>query len=244
MLTRRWLLIVALAVVAGWSGGSTSAQSTIPNGVFIQDGSGYLWLVLDGKKVNVPVWMADHEDVRQLPKSDRWAVMNDAGAIVAGDIPPWVSGDGLAGPFLSPLQSRTIVQDVFGQEAVGTFTGEPIKATVQEMSILDALPEFKDRSASYFQEHAQGKFVVVAVQLENIGKRAVCCVPGYMLKDSRGRFFSGSTGRSDKLVEQARRTVYMLAELRGDLQPNMPVPHIFVYDVPTDARGFVLSPPR
>lgn len=244
------ILIAALSVVTGLFLGTglsfTSAQSGIPNGVFVQDGNGGLWLVLDGKKVAIPIWTAPQEDIRALPRSDRWAVANEDGAIVAGDPPSWLPGDGLAARYgpISPLTTRSIVQEARGQEAVGTFLGQTVKATVTEMSILDSLPEKQDRNARLSQRYPRGKYVVVAVRLENIGKEAVCCVPKYRLRDSEGRIFSGETSRNDDLVNQAMGTVYLTLAYERDLQPNMPVSHILVYDVPTDARSFVLVPDR
>jgi hypothetical protein len=81
--------VIITVVVAFWLG-RASAQGTIPNGVFVRNSEGGIWLVLDGQRVRLPIWQAADEEIAGLPLADRWAVMNDAGAIIAGDRPLWL----------------------------------------------------------------------------------------------------------------------------------------------------------
>jgi hypothetical protein len=91
----RQALFLALAILAPWwiTASSVLGQSSIPNGVFVQNSDGLVWLVLDGQRVKIPVWPAADDEIAAVPVADSWAVMNDDGAIVAGDRPAWL-GDG------------------------------------------------------------------------------------------------------------------------------------------------------
>lgn len=86
----RWL--PALLMVLCLTTFPASAQSTIPDGVFVKNSQGLVWLVLSGQRVKLPVWPASDDDIAALPVSDSWAVMNDVGAIVPGDVPSWLGG--------------------------------------------------------------------------------------------------------------------------------------------------------
>ena len=109
----RWRLTVTVSVglVAALWLATTAAQSSIPNGVFVRESNGATWLILDGQRVNVPVWQATDADIDALPVSDRWAVMNAAGAITAGDRPAWL-----------PVSPSTAAQPPPVMVAVGTAT--------------------------------------------------------------------------------------------------------------------------
>lgn len=262
-MNRRSVLAGLMALMIGWSGGSATAQSTIPSGVFVQDGSGWMWLVIDGQRVNIPVWPATDDEVKALPRSDRWAVTNDAGAIVPGDPPLWLvpGGDApISGqraqpsvPGVSPTDpGKPIFLDgVQGQQAVGTFSGQQVRATVTSMLTTQMLRSTRDatRESSYqFDDRwPSGTFVVVVALVENIGTQPVCCLPGYRLKDARGRFFSGEVQRIDPKVRHA----YFWFGGDGptgadtdDLQPNLPKRRVLVYDIPSDAASLTLTPDR
>lgn len=104
----RSALPVLVAIFATWAVTTvTTAQSTIPNGVFVKNSEGLLWLVLDGQRVKIPVWSATDDEIAALPVPDRWAVMNDAGAIVAGDRPAWLDGPGTTSPIATPTATPT-----------------------------------------------------------------------------------------------------------------------------------------
>ena len=82
--------MVAAVVVAWGIARTTAAQSSIPNGVFVRNSEGLVWLVLDGERIKIPVWQATDEEIAAIPVFDRWAVMDAVGAIVAGDRPAWL----------------------------------------------------------------------------------------------------------------------------------------------------------
>lgn len=97
----RPLLALVVAVVATWALTTlTAAQSTIPNGVFVKNSQGFIWLVVDGQRIKIPVWPASDADVAALPEVDRWAVANETGAVVAGDRPSWL--DNQPAPVAAP----------------------------------------------------------------------------------------------------------------------------------------------
>ena len=85
----RYMMIWCALVFAALWAVSVSAQPVIPNGVFVRESNGQIWLVLDGQRVSLPVWQATDEQIASLPVSDRWAVMNEAGAMVSGNQPAW-----------------------------------------------------------------------------------------------------------------------------------------------------------
>lgn len=92
---RRGSVFLALSVWLLVSG--VQAQSSVPNGVFVRESNGTTWLVLDGQRVSIPIWSATDSDIGAIPQSGRWATMNDAGAIVAGDRPAWLESRPMSG---------------------------------------------------------------------------------------------------------------------------------------------------
>lgn len=90
----RTVLPMMAAVVVTWGvARTTAAQSSIPNGVFVRNSDGLVWLVLEGERIKIPVWQASDEEIAAIPVFDRWAVMDAVGAIVAGDRPAWLVDD-------------------------------------------------------------------------------------------------------------------------------------------------------
>jgi hypothetical protein len=100
----RPLLSVLVAIVATWwlTSTSVSGQSSVPNGVFVRNSAGSLWLVLDGQRVKIPVWAATDDEIEAIPVPERWAVLNEAGAIVAGDRPAWLADQDVPAPTPPP----------------------------------------------------------------------------------------------------------------------------------------------
>ncbi len=92
MRTTRWVLL-AVGIMLGLLGDrlflSASAQSTIPDGSFVQRSDGALWLVVGGKRASVPLFAASDDEVNAIPESGL--------AVVPG-------GDGATGLALSPGQ--------------------------------------------------------------------------------------------------------------------------------------------
>lgn len=73
----RTALSVLAAIVATWWFTTASAQTSIPNGVFVRDTNGTVRLVLEGKRVTVPLWPASHDEIQGLAHADTWAVLDD-----------------------------------------------------------------------------------------------------------------------------------------------------------------------
>lgn len=88
-LARGWPVVIAAIATWAVTSASVSAQNGIPDGVFVQEKTGTTWLILGGKRVAVPLWPASDAEIGAIPRSDRWAVMNDAGQIGAGEQPSW-----------------------------------------------------------------------------------------------------------------------------------------------------------
>lgn len=86
---RTWLLVALLSIVVGWSGGSATAQPSIPNGVFVRDADRNLFLVLDGKRHRVPVYPLYPDEVEAIPESGQWVVPGEDGGIEIGAYPHW-----------------------------------------------------------------------------------------------------------------------------------------------------------
>lgn len=79
-------LLVALMSVE-----SARAQGAVPNGVFVRQSDGTIWLILDGQRVRVPIWEASEPEIAAVPASDQWAVMNESGTISPGGRPAWLA---------------------------------------------------------------------------------------------------------------------------------------------------------
>lgn len=243
------------------------AQGGIPDGVFVRESNGTVWLVLGGQRISVPIWQASDADIAALPDSGQWAVMNDGGAITSGDRPAWFPSQAasstpiLQSPLATPTTStravatstpttvatssdsfadREDVAGVSGQNATATFGSTPMKATVREMFTVSRIAAVKRGYSTYEAAEPQGKFVIVVVDLENVGQRAECCVPGYHLQDAKKRSFSGKTQRADSIVQQVA-ALLDIKSYSGDLQPNLPVRHVMVFDVPSDATSLRLT---
>jgi hypothetical protein len=78
---------------------------------------------------------------------------------------------------------------------------------------------------------AQGKYVVVIAEVENIGKQAKS-VTQLDLVDSQGREFRSLSDRFKLDTKQV---------LIETLNPNMPLKYASVFDVPSDAEGLTVT---
>lgn len=137
---------------------------------------------------------------------------------------------------------REIITGVAGQSAVSRYGGsEPIRATVREMVVMRTLPPAKGQYDSFEARTALGKFAVVLVDVENIGAKPEGVVLGHYLRDSRGRVFNGDTNPADAKVKHAMLAVFPIDVRSDDFQPNLLVQRVFIYDVPSDATGFMLT---
>src|SRR5262249_10588771 len=145
----------------------------------------------------------------------------------------------------------TSIPGVVGQQAIGTAlrSNERIRTTVRSMMTARLLASTMQATDTRFfqldEQRPSGAFVIVEVDVENIGTKPSCCLPGFRLRDARGRYFSGDTSDGDDKIRAARFWFFPdipWDDYLDDYQPNLPKRRVFVYDVPTDAAGFVLSP--
>ena len=68
----RWAGLLVLAVLAFWLGrGSSdlSAQAILPDGVFVRDSGGTVWLIIGGQRAQVPFLPADDGAIASVPDS-------------------------------------------------------------------------------------------------------------------------------------------------------------------------------
>lgn len=169
----RWALLAVLVLVQV---APIQAQSSIPNGVFVRSGEGLLWLVLDGQRVKIPVWGAVDADIAALPESDRWAVMNDSGAIVAGDRPAWfvdqpepaaVAAAPQATATSRPAPTATSAQASAAPKRIGETTTLTSPSGIR---LLVTVHSVKDnvKSSNQFVK-PEGRFVSVEWSIKNDG---------------------------------------------------------------------------
>lgn len=84
---RRGMLGITLAAIMVTM--TAHAQGDIPNGAFVRDATGVLWLVSNGARVRVPIHPAPADQVAAIPETDRWLVPLSDGTLTFGDQPEW-----------------------------------------------------------------------------------------------------------------------------------------------------------
>jgi hypothetical protein len=87
---RRRIGLIAF-IVAVFGLGRASAQTTIPDGVFVRDSADNTWLVTGGTRAAVPIYEAEDEDILAIPANGRWVTPMSVGLLVLGDRPEWAS---------------------------------------------------------------------------------------------------------------------------------------------------------
>jgi hypothetical protein len=88
-----WAGLLALAVLAFWLGrGSSdlSAQALLPDGVFVRDSGGTIWLIIGGQRAQVPFFPAGDDAVATIPDSGQWVVQGEGGTLTLGGMPDYV----------------------------------------------------------------------------------------------------------------------------------------------------------
>lgn len=246
---RPTVLLVALAVVLTWAGTTIStslAQSRIPNGVFVRQSDGTAWLILNDQRVLAPVWNASDEEILSVPTANQIAVLKGNNVMAAQERAAWLAD--AAGPEEFEGSQITNLEGVAGQQAVGLYAAgaQRLLATVRTMKTARLLPSTKQvTDAAFFQvedQWAAGKFVVVEVEVENIGTEPECCMPMYLLRDVRGRYFRGEYSDDDPKVRAAHFWLHPdVAWGNPEFEPHRPQRRVFVYDVPSDAEEIGLA---
>jgi hypothetical protein len=90
----RWAGLLVLVLLAFWLGrGSTglSAQSLLPDGVFVRDTGGNVWLIVGGQRARVPFFPAADDVIASVPDTGQWVVQGEGGMLALGGQPEYVS---------------------------------------------------------------------------------------------------------------------------------------------------------
>lgn len=171
-------LPVLAAIVATWTitSASVTAQSSIPNGVFVRNSEGLVWLILDGQRIKIPVWAATDDEIVAVPVSDRWAVMNADGAIIGGDAPAWLGSQSASAPSVAQQPppaalAPTAIPTVGPPTSPSKRLGEPtILSAPSGLQVAVTLFRVQDnvRSANQFNT-AKGRWVLTEWEVRNEG---------------------------------------------------------------------------
>lgn len=161
-------LPVIVAIVTTWCLTTASAQSTIPNGVFVRNSEGLVWLVLDGQRVKIPVWTASDDDIAALPVSDRWAMMNDDGSIVAGDRPAWLADapPALLNPAVAAAPPTATPASVPAPTTAPAASGNSLTYQGLTVTVLKIERGWKS-SNQFIKPHDGNEFITFDVRADN-----------------------------------------------------------------------------
>lgn len=83
--------VIVLAATALLIVESAGAQGTVPNGAFVKDAAGDVWLVLGDQRLRVPIYPSDEASLAAIPDSGKWAVPALGGGVAAGERPEWAN---------------------------------------------------------------------------------------------------------------------------------------------------------
>jgi hypothetical protein len=89
----RWAGLLVLAALAFWLGrGSSdlSAQALLPDGVFVRDSGGTIWLIIGGQRAQVPIFPADDSAIAQVGDTGMWVVPGEGGSVTLGGMPDYI----------------------------------------------------------------------------------------------------------------------------------------------------------
>src|SRR5689334_18600424 len=104
----RWAGLLVLAVLVFWLGrGSStlSAQAVLPDGVFVRDSGGAVWLITGGQRAQVPFFPADDSAIASVPDTGMWVVQGEGGTLALGGIPDYVYQPPVTAPPPAPPES-------------------------------------------------------------------------------------------------------------------------------------------
>jgi hypothetical protein len=104
----RWAGLLVFAVLVFWLGrGSSdlSAQALLPDGVFVRDSGGTIWLIIGGQRAQVPIFPADDSAIASVPDSGQWVVQGDGGILTLGGQPDYVFQPPVMAPPPAPPES-------------------------------------------------------------------------------------------------------------------------------------------
>ena len=104
----RWAGLLVLAVLAFWLGrGSStlSAQAVLPDGVFVRDSGGAVWLITGGQRAQVPFFPADDSAIASVPDTGQWVVQGEGGTLALGGMPGYVFQPPVTAPPPAPPEA-------------------------------------------------------------------------------------------------------------------------------------------
>jgi hypothetical protein len=110
----RWAGLLVLLALAFWLGrGSSglSAQSLLPDGVFVKDSGGTVWLIIGGQRAKVPFMPATDEVINSVPDSGQWVVSGDGGGLTLGAQPDYVNAPPVVMQASTATQTPTVTDD-------------------------------------------------------------------------------------------------------------------------------------
>ncbi|MDP8923110.1 MAG: hypothetical protein M3O34_09585 [Chloroflexota bacterium] len=112
--------------------GQAFAQTGIPNGAFVRDSRGDVWLVVGGQRSAVPIYPATDEQIAAVPDGGQWLVpaWDGSGGLVLGTRPTWAGQSGPATTGTSPIMSDAPPSVTIQVDDETIDSGETISITV------------------------------------------------------------------------------------------------------------------
>jgi hypothetical protein len=93
------LVLAAMAFWLGRGSAELSAQGLLPDGVFVRDSGGGVWLIIGGQRAQVPFMPASDEVIFAIGDSGQWVVQGEGGVLTLGGQPEYV----MAAPVAMPI---------------------------------------------------------------------------------------------------------------------------------------------
>lgn len=106
---RKWAGLLALVALA-FGLGRGSAQSLLPDGVFVRDSGGGVWLIAGGQRAQVPFYPAGDDVIFAVPDSGLWVVPGEGGVLTLGGQPEFVNAPPVMMP-APPTPTATPIPD-------------------------------------------------------------------------------------------------------------------------------------
>lgn len=135
-------------------------------------------------------------------------------------------------PTQPPAQGGSIIGQVI--EYTGYFDKGKLRATVTDAKEALTVPA----SDLYPEQRAKGKFVLVFLDVVNLGNESTEIASGVKLRDNKGRVFD----QADTQVLRNAAEANNLTVPYDDVQPGLTEKTVVVFDVAPDAAGYLLVP--
>jgi hypothetical protein len=148
------------------------------------------------------------------------------------------NGDPSGGGQPPAPQPQPAPSGIIGQviEYSGYLSSGKLRGTVTDVKEAASVPA----SALYPEIKAKGKFVIVFMDVTNIGNESAEMAVGIKLRDNQGRTFD----RADTSAQRNAAEASGLPVPYEDLQPGLSEKTVVAFDVATDAVGYLLVPSR